>query len=399
MPVQNLNEYLGLSGYTQTTTNSLGAETTLTGPSTYRRTWTYSRTYVKRPKPLTEYIKPTEYVLAVDESVQEPSTMSSRSLVPGDKSAYNRTGQLATVYGGQNTSMPSASLQQRNKVIIDALLKLKDQRINLAQAYAERKMTADLVANSLNRIANSVLALRRGNWRQAGKWLKQNWKKAPGSWLEYQYGWNPLMSDVFGACEALKKQPLEQWLVSVKSSAKDITRTTSVAGAFNGTTPSPHERVVQFTEGHFIRLDYEPGNTFMSTVSSLGLTNPLQLAWELVPYSFVIDWFLPIGDWLSAMDAATGFKFYAGSITNRREQYEWHDNLRYRVGISSNQPWSYANGRYRAYRRQFALKREVFGSSPLPSTPYFKTPFSTLHVANGMALLTQALKPGPVRVR
>lgn len=32
----------------------------------------------------------------------------------------------------------------------------------------------------------------------------------------------------------------------------------------------------------------------------LGLTNPELVAWELVPYSFVADWFIPLGDWMAA---------------------------------------------------------------------------------------------------
>lgn len=32
------------------------------------------------------------------------------------------------------------------------------------------------------------------------------------------------------------------------------------------------------------------------------------VAWELTPWSFVVDWFIPIGDWLTARGHAQGLK-------------------------------------------------------------------------------------------
>jgi len=40
----------------------------------------------------------------------------------------------------------------------------------------------------------------------------------------------------------------------------------------------------------------------------LGLTNPEMVMWELLPYSFVADWFIPIGDWMEARALVQGLK-------------------------------------------------------------------------------------------
>ena len=47
-------------------------------------------------------------------------------------------------------------------------------------------------------------------------------------------------------------------------------------------------------------------NPNANTFSSLGLANPALVAWELVPFSFVIDWVLPIGSWLTATGPLLG---------------------------------------------------------------------------------------------
>jgi hypothetical protein len=41
-------------------------------------------------------------------------------------------------------------------------------------------------------------------------------------------------------------------------------------------------------------------------MASIGLINPSTVVWELIPFSFVVDWFLPIGNFLHGLSALTG---------------------------------------------------------------------------------------------
>lgn len=45
--------------------------------------------------------------------------------------------------------------------------------------------------------------------------------------------------------------------------------------------------------------------------------NPLEIGWEMIPLSFVVDWFIPIGNWLSALDAYSGVSSVVGSVSTR----------------------------------------------------------------------------------
>lgn len=47
-------------------------------------------------------------------------------------------------------------------------------------------------------------------------------------------------------------------------------------------------------------------------IQQLGLDDPLGLIWELTPYSFVVDWFLPVGQWLSSFRSIKGLTFQGG---------------------------------------------------------------------------------------
>lgn len=46
--------------------------------------------------------------------------------------------------------------------------------------------------------------------------------------------------------------------------------------------------------------------------SQLGLDDPAQWAWELVPFSFVLDWFVPVGTWLKTIKPIRGLTFEWG---------------------------------------------------------------------------------------
>jgi hypothetical protein len=47
----------------------------------------------------------------------------------------------------------------------------------------------------------------------------------------------------------------------------------------------------------------------------VGLSDPLSVAWEVVPFSFVLDWFLPIGNYIESFSAERGLKRIALSAS------------------------------------------------------------------------------------
>jgi hypothetical protein len=47
-------------------------------------------------------------------------------------------------------------------------------------------------------------------------------------------------------------------------------------------------------------------------LSNHDLINPLSIGWEVIPYSFVVDWFAPIGNTLSSLTATAGLDFLGG---------------------------------------------------------------------------------------
>jgi hypothetical protein len=45
--------------------------------------------------------------------------------------------------------------------------------------------------------------------------------------------------------------------------------------------------------------------------------SPWELAWEVIPFSWTIDYFLGIGDWLCSLDALRGYMSVVGTVSNK----------------------------------------------------------------------------------
>lgn len=321
---------------------------------------------------------------------------------PPDLRYFNsQTGMLPTnFYDGMAVpALPerySSGLESR--AVVKALNKLKDQKVNLAVALAERAETAELLVNTLAGLTKAANSLRRGDMRGVAKGL--GLRKVPkgprgekffDKWLEYQYGWDPLLQDVYGAVSALHQADQDdpkRYTVTVSARVKDSNesrRTVTSSGGWK--TYSEYKTL----EGAFVRLDYYLENPFLASLSALGITNPALVVWERVPSSFMIDWVIPIGNYLSAFDATLGYKFRAGSLS-RLFRGEWSADL---LPFQGNRPpgsvgpvWGHAQV------SQMRLDRTIYGSSPLPRIPSFKNPFSKQdgrHIANAISLFASSL--------
>lgn len=334
----------------------------------------------KRRKP-TGWLYPTPYQRTIG------SQSSCRGFIRETRrdngSSTYQTGVLADSWGtGSPPALPGSSSNMRRAAEIEALVGLKKQRINLGVALREAQMTADYLGTMGLRVSQFYRAVRK---RTMPKW---NGFEAPSSAmtkaiLEQQYALAPLLSDVYGAAQALRERnDFSDWVVT--TIGKTVSKDRSEGILFPGTTITA--QWIRHTHLRYkVRLDYIPANEFLSTLASLGMTNPLEVIWEAVPFSFMIDWAVPIGDWLSAMDATLGYKFLSGSCSESKLA-EFLVNSRL-----NDTPTHYCSGEFHGRARSRSLSRTVYLDSPIPAAPRIKNPLSLGHMRNGLSLMYQAL--------
>lgn len=279
-------------------------------------------------------------------------------------------------------------------------LAMKDQKVNLAVAAAEWNKTADMVAQTATAIYSAYRDLRQGNLAGAARHLgvtapkrarrrfnrsyARNQQDALASgWLELQYGWKPLLSDVYGAAEQAAKLSmpiLEGRVQKSKTLEKSSSRTFKVGGdstTYDHLDTRTSSLTIKYT------VHYVVNSRLTSTVAAVGLTNPLAVAWELVPFSFVVDWFLPIGDTLASLDATVGLSFKMGCVT----VFEKQDIEIRRSGGSGG------NNEISSWATKFLeCQRTVLTDFPSPAIPRFKNPFSVSHALSAISLLNQFRK-------
>lgn len=269
--------------------------------------------------------------------------------------------------------------------------KCRDATINLTVALGEVNKTAHLVASTASTLTRAVLALRRGRYKDAAKILgvKPGRKKYPdwaSKWLEWKYGWMPLLQDIEGACEHIAKRDMSDWkLTRTKWRRFDQELTALVQ---KGSGFGTYQVATSGMSLVKVRMDFIPADTF--EVSMLGLTNPALTLWELAPYSFVVDWLVPVGDWLQGLDHAAQIKSGTACIT-RFVRQQWDGR-----GIDD----SFTAGGYHqsfqntwtASQRYVNLRRRVMPLLP-PDYPRLRNPLNGLtRMVTALALLKNAFK-------
>lgn len=289
--------------------------------------------------------------------------------------------------------------------------RIKNQKVNVAIAAAEFKKTCSTVSSAARRIASAIGALKKGNVGGAVRTLgggssgggkyrdRSHGGRRPrppvppstGSvakdWLAIQYGWRPLISDVYGAAEELART------LAGRPPAVRVTARAGKASQFERIFPPIQAwcppckgvRNIQVTTRGFI--EYGVGSQLANIASNTGITNPLAVAWEVIPYSFVVDWFIPVGTYLNSLDYAFGLVFKRGSLSSKGEG-NWTIGTkpgRY-AGGGISQTWS--GGSFVAKSNYF--ERVIMGDFPSVPAPRFTDPTSLRRVANALALLRVA---------
>jgi hypothetical protein len=279
-----------------------------------------------------------------------------------------------------NLGVPSVSVNTVHYAETEALNKLRDARIDLGASLAELGETVDYIADVAEVIAAIILAVKRGDWKHAARIIGHRGrhpKDVAESWLAFKFGLLPLMSDAFGAMEAFSKGILaKDTLIHVSRQVTvDVTPIWIPTGNWTGSSQSG-----KVEESCKVVIYAQIADATRQALSSWGLTNPFAAAWEGLGWSFLIDWVLPIGNFLKALDATVGLTFKGGTKTTRI-----YANLSYDVWPNVSGA-DLVGGPCRTKYKCLATERTVYNDWPTPWT-YIKNPLSNSHTSIVAALI------------
>lgn len=216
---------------------------------------------------------------------------------------------------------------QNNSLINNCYDKLKGKisdRAELMVAVLEAEKSLEMIRKRAVQLLNAVRFVSRGEFGRALKVLERaditlspktsKWKSATQNWMEYSFGWAPAVMDIGNAVNVLQS-PLNSQFVKA-------TATMSLPREwqdFSGPYSRSYERQMMIA----VRMGCSVGvdNPNLWLANQLGFVNPATVAWEMIPFSFVVDWFINVGQFLASATDFLGLDirddyttfFYKGS--------------------------------------------------------------------------------------
>jgi len=240
-------------------------------------------------------------------------------------------GSIVDLYAGDTSltgNLPNLVREQplTFKAASDARSRINPLAVQGIVAAVELPKTIDLIRSTALSLGKLIRGIKTGNLSlvgeaiggqqlrsgSAGRFLKQS---AYNRWLEYRYGWRPLIMDLQGALKALDKSRSRPIRATARGKAEQTMNRT-----FNQsiTYPITGSETYEFNTTHSTEVRayclYTAELTYQSA-RDFGVTELPLAFWELVPYSFVADWFIPIGNWLEAITPKLGIVILAEGYT------------------------------------------------------------------------------------
>lgn len=259
--------------------------------------------------------------------------------------------------------------------------KISGDTFNAAVTMAEGNEALHSIFAAAKTLDSVYRHAKRGDYKAASKALS-GYEKAKGrpsrvlanGWLTNQYAVKPLLNDVYSAAVTLahmSSYPIQQsYTVSRK-----VTGVVRFPVAF--LTPSAAKGFSAKKIKAVIKEVNVPG--------LLGLTDPLSVAWEKLPYSFVLDWFVPVGNYLSARGLAQNIT--GTFVTSKTIRLETHGSPAASGGVAIRG--------FDAFRyREVSLTRTVSTTLnvPFPRVKPLSEMTSWSHAASATSLLLQRRK-------
>jgi hypothetical protein len=240
-----------------------------------------------------------------------------------------------------------------------------------------------MIANRASQLGRAIKQLRNGDVIGASKTVGYKHGASPrevrtvkraladsfsSGWLEFTFGWLPVVQDIGASVDILQREfPTNR----IKGSGK---RNVPFYRHDGG-----QDIIGDYAERVHLSARLLVTNPNVLLANQMGFLNPQAVAWDAVPFSFVVDWFLPVGKFLNSMSNDYGVSLVDIAINGSIS------------GASAG--WHTADTPNGGSARAFWFIRNSASSLPVPdllSRARFPAPSHWL-AATSVSLLTQQL--------
>jgi len=237
-------------------------------------------------------------------------TNHSWSVPPGNTTSYVFPDSLFNTYWTDNLEL---ALQAK------LIQKVKGHSYNMGVGLAEVDKLAGTITGSIKTIGFGVVDLLEGDFKGFARRfgtsppsLKRTRRlqtlDISGRFLEMRYAVTPAIADAYEATkafEAISNGPRQKVFETHKRIKTMVSVNTNYCAA----------QALLTVRRKYTYEMYEE----LAAWRQVGLGNPLSIVWERVPWSFVVDWFIPIGTYLEQI----------GQVPFMKGRWMRSDSIRY----------------------------------------------------------------------
>lgn len=224
---------------------------------------------------------------------------SAKLYMPFDKSRY--------------TALLSAG-EISDKLVVDTAASLNEVTLDLLTNLAELPETVKMVQDILGFAGNKLKAFKTAEKRLKKKLLKQgvpqNELQAADAlaslWLQFRYGIMP----VYYTLQDIKNVLKDKFAAEYVKESKTLNHILEPEQGFQGAISS--------VSSCWMKRRFDPTDSSAQFRRVFGV-NPLVTAWELTTLSFVVDWFVNVGDVISTLSPIPSLE--------EKATYSWKNNV------------------------------------------------------------------------
>lgn len=284
---------------------------------------------------------------------------------------------------------------------------------SLLKAYAAANSANMLMGELLSDLDKTVAMVRKplGNTRsllgkisRRRKWLLKRSKvltvaqAAANAWLECRYGWRPIISDMGTIIDSTHVTAARSERRTFRGGTRGMLNDSVKVSVGNTAVPqlTGAEATTNFkkswSSSSGVIVQVSNLNRSSAVAKSLGL-RPCDIPatlWEIIPYSFVVDWFVGIGTWISALTPNPDVTILSSWTTTTVNAIDTTSGIG-RIYVGTAPSTTYYGDLGTSTRTSFKMTRVVNPS--LPTTPPVK-PFrlSPAHAVDALSLLLVGIR-------
>lgn len=312
-------------------------------------------------------------------------------------SPYNASTHMPTTYNSDALSMALGKAYDALRGSVDLSVDLVQWRQTLKMISLYRRLVSGIATSALRLIprVDKIKSLRRDltdpqlgkrRARRLMRELNRATNQLARARLEYTYGWSPTMSSLYDVA-LMAVTPPDGGLMVCEGKGKVISRKLVRTNELSSYRKTEH--FIQVSDRARVKLLYNPPNSIMTNLSKISSLNPVSILYEVIPFSFVLDWAVDVGGWIRTMETA---------FVHRNDFIRGDQTLTQRVvlnslmqGLSYTSSVALSQGTFTMWGLQGLAVRTRLNRSGLSTPPYPVNPVKQFKFGVGRQLNALAL--------